>query len=58
MLVSIVTKVIKKTINQDLPDNFQKSEFLLEHGMIDLILERKDFKNKFTLLLKHLVKKN
>ncbi len=51
-------KVIKKTINQDLPENFQKSEFLLEHGMIDLILERKDFKNKFTLLLKHLVKKN
>ncbi|MBF95874.1 MAG: Acetyl-coenzyme A carboxylase carboxyl transferase subunit beta [Alphaproteobacteria bacterium MarineAlpha9_Bin4] len=49
-------RVIKKTVNQDLPENFQKSEFLLEHGMIDLIIERENFKNKLTLLLKHLIK--
>ena len=48
-------RVIKKTVNEDLPENFQKSEFLLEHGMIDLIAERKDFKNKLSTLLTHLV---
>ena len=51
-------RVIKKTVNEDLPENFQKSEFLLEHGMIDLIVERKRFKEQFSLLLKHLAKKN
>jgi len=51
-------RVIKKTVNQDLPEGFQKSEFLLEHGMIDLIIERKNFKKKLVLLLKHLIKKN
>ena len=51
-------RVIKKTVNEDLPENFQKSEFLLEHGMIDLIVERKRLKEKLTLLLKHLAKKN
>ncbi len=35
-------RVIKKTINQDLPDGFQKSEFLLQHGFLDAIVERKD----------------
>ena len=51
-------RVIKKTVNEDLPENFQKSEYLLEHGMIDLIVERKKLKEKLTLLLKHLAKKN
>ncbi len=51
-------RVIKKTVNQELPDNFQKSEFLLENGMIDLIIERSNFKKSLTTLLKHLIKKN
>ena len=51
-------RVIKKTVNQELPDNFQKSEFLLENGMIDLIIERSNFKQNLTILLKHLMKKN
>ncbi len=51
-------RVIKKTVNQELPENFQTSEFLLEHGMIDMIVERKEFKNRLMLLLKHLVQKN
>jgi acetyl-CoA carboxylase carboxyl transferase subunit beta len=51
-------RVIKKTVNQDLPEGFQKSEFLLEHGMIDLIIDRKNFKKKLILLLRHLIKKN
>ena len=50
--------MVIKTVNEDLPEGFQKSEFLLEHGMIDLIVERKILKEKLTLLLKHLIKKN
>jgi acetyl-CoA carboxylase carboxyl transferase subunit beta len=38
-------RVIKETINSDLPEGFQASEFLLEHGMLDLIVERKDLKS-------------
>lgn len=37
-------RVIEQTIKQKLPDEFQKSEFLLEHGFIDKIVERKDLK--------------
>lgn len=37
-------RVIEQTIKQKLPDGFQKSEFLLEHGFIDKIVERKDMK--------------
>ncbi|MFP4466176.1 MAG: acetyl-CoA carboxylase, carboxyltransferase subunit beta [Candidatus Goldiibacteriota bacterium] len=39
-------RVIEGTIKQKLPKGFQRSEFLLEHGMIDMIVERKDVKNK------------
>ncbi len=35
-------RVIKNTINQDLPEGFQRSEFLLEHGFLDAIVHRKD----------------
>jgi acetyl-CoA carboxylase carboxyl transferase subunit beta len=37
-------RVIEQTIRQVLPEGFQRSEFLLEHGMIDFIVERKDMK--------------
>lgn len=37
-------RVIKQTIGSDLPEGFQRSEFLLEHGLIDAIVERKDHK--------------
>jgi len=37
-------RVIEQTIRQQLPEGFQRSEFLLEHGMIDMIVERKDLK--------------
>ena len=45
-------RVIEQTIRQKLPEGFQKSEFLLEHGFIDKIVERKDMKN----VLYHLIK--
>ena len=44
--------VIEGTIKQKLPDTFQKAEFLLEHGFIDAIIERKDLKSKLAWFLK------
>jgi acetyl-CoA carboxylase carboxyl transferase subunit beta len=44
-------RVIKETIKKDLPDGFQRSEFLLEHGFLDFIVSRIDLKNKLTKLL-------
>lgn len=38
-------RVIKQTIGEELPEGFQTAEFLLEHGFIDKIVERKDLKN-------------
>ena len=49
-------RVIKQTIGQDLPEGFQKSEFLLEKGFIDDIVHRKDLKNTLTSLMKLLMK--
>ena len=50
-------RVIKKTVNEELPKGFQKSEYLLDHGMMDLIVNRNEFKEKLYNLLKHLVGK-
>ena len=44
-------RVIKQTIGQDLPKGFQRSEFLLEKGFIDHIVDRKSMKEKVTLLI-------
>jgi acetyl-CoA carboxylase carboxyl transferase subunit beta len=44
-------RVIKETIKQDLPEGFQRSEFLMEHGFIDFIVDRKDLKEKVGELL-------
>ncbi len=49
-------RVIEQTIKQKLPQGFQKAEFLLEHGMIDYIVHRKDMKNTLSTLLKLHVK--
>ena len=38
-------RVIKQTIGKELPEGFQKSEFVLEHGFIDIVTPRKDLKN-------------
>ncbi|MCT4509217.1 MAG: acetyl-CoA carboxylase, carboxyltransferase subunit beta [Tepidibacter sp.] len=45
-------RVIKQTIKQDLPEGFQRSEFLLEHGFLDLIVSRKNMKNRIHQILK------
>lgn len=44
-------RVIEQTINQQLPDNFQTAEFLLAHGMIDIIVPRKDLKKTISTIL-------
>lgn len=44
-------RVIEQTINQKLPKGFQRSEFLLEHGFIDKIVERKDMKKTLAQIL-------
>ncbi|MCE5195196.1 MAG: acetyl-CoA carboxylase, carboxyltransferase subunit beta [Nitrospiraceae bacterium] len=44
-------RVIEQTIKQQLPDNFQRAEFLLEHGMIDAVVSREDLKNTLTKII-------
>jgi acetyl-CoA carboxylase carboxyl transferase subunit beta len=44
-------RVIQQTIGQSLPSGFQKSEFLLEHGMLDMVIERKQLRNVLATLL-------
>ena len=39
-------RVVKETIGKDLPDGFQTSEFVKEHGFLDFIVARKEVKNK------------
>ncbi|HQX97551.1 MAG: acetyl-CoA carboxylase carboxyltransferase subunit beta [Chitinophagaceae bacterium] len=44
-------RVIKETIKKDLPEGFQRSEFILEHGFLDFIVPRKELKHKLTTVL-------
>jgi len=47
-------RVIKQTIGEELPEGFQTAEFLLEHGFIDKIVERKDLKDTiYDLIMYH-----
>ncbi len=47
-------RVIKETIKQDLPEGFQRAEFLLEHGFLDFIVDRSELKARLDDLLTHL----
>lgn len=47
-------RVIKETIKKDLPPGFQRSEFLLEHGFLDFIIDRKKLKERIAQLIVHL----
>lgn len=44
-------RVIEETIRAKLPDNFQKAEYLYEKGMVDIVVERKELKEKLTTLM-------
>jgi acetyl-CoA carboxylase carboxyl transferase subunit beta len=45
-------RVVKETIGKDLPEGFQTSEFVLEHGFLDMIVSRNDMKDKLSEILK------
>jgi len=47
-------RVIRDTIKTELPDGFQRAEYLLQHGMVDLIVERKELRHTLALLLRML----
>jgi len=46
-------RVIKETIKKDLPKGFQTAEFVLEHGFLDFIVDRREMKHKIATFLKH-----
>jgi acetyl-CoA carboxylase carboxyl transferase subunit beta len=47
-------RVIKQTLGQDLPEGFQTAEFLLDHGMLDSVVHRRDLKSTVGRLLRHM----
>ncbi|MFY0594185.1 acetyl-CoA carboxylase, carboxyltransferase subunit beta [Roseivirga sp.] len=47
-------RIIRDTVGKDLPKGFQSSEFVLDHGFLDFIVDRRDLKNKLTTLLRML----
>ncbi len=47
-------RVIEETIKQALPAGFQRSEFLLEHGMVDKVVDRRELKGTVALLMRHM----
>ncbi len=47
-------RVIKQTLGQDLPEGFQTAEFLLDHGMLDQVVHRRDLKHTLSQLLRHM----
>ena len=44
-------RVIEQTVRETLPEGFQRSEFLLDHGAIDLIVDRRDLRDRIAALL-------
>ncbi len=49
------TRVIEQTIREKLPEGFQRSEYLLDHGMLDRVTERKDLKEELTVIVRMLM---
>jgi acetyl-CoA carboxylase carboxyl transferase subunit beta len=43
-------RVIEQTVRETLPDTFQRSEFLLEHGAIDMIVDRRELRDRISSL--------
>jgi len=46
-------RVIEETIKQELPEGFQRSEFLKDHGMVDRVVDRRELKDLVALILRH-----
>jgi acetyl-CoA carboxylase carboxyl transferase subunit beta len=47
-------RVIEQTIREKLPDGFQRAEYLLEHGIIDMVVSRGELRDKLGLLISYL----
>ena len=47
-------RVILDTIREELPENFQKAEYLKEHGMVDIVVHRKNLKDTLSKILDHI----
>ena len=52
------SRVIQGTVREELPEGFQRSEYVEKTGFVDLIVERKDLREKIGMLLSILLKKN
>ena len=50
-------RVIEQTVRQTLPEGFQRSEFLLDHGAVDMIVDRRDMRDRLAQLLSMLTGK-
>jgi acetyl-CoA carboxylase carboxyl transferase subunit beta len=49
-------RVIQQTVRETLPEGFQRSEFLLEHGALDMIVDRRDMRDRISSVLRVLTK--
>jgi acetyl-CoA carboxylase carboxyl transferase subunit beta len=49
-------RVIQQTVREVLPEGFQRSEFLLEHGILDMIVDRRDMRERIATLLRMLLR--
>ena len=47
-------RVIEETIRQKLPEGFQRAEYLLDHGMLDMVVKRRDIPETLGKVLRHL----
>ena len=48
-------RVVKETTHQDLPPGFQTAEFMLDHGLIDAIIQRRDLRKKLSQYLDYMM---
>jgi acetyl-CoA carboxylase carboxyl transferase subunit beta len=49
-------RVIEQTVRETLPDGFQRAEFLVEHGAVDMIIDRREMRDKLSVLIANLMK--
>ena len=49
-------RVIEQTVRETLPDGFQRAEFLVDHGAVDLIIDRRQMREKLSALIANLMK--
>jgi acetyl-CoA carboxylase carboxyl transferase subunit beta len=50
-------RVVKETTHADLPPGFQTAEFMMEHGLVDMIIERKDMRSRLAQVLRYMAEK-